>query len=82
MRKWHYFSGLASLLIVGLGQIIEGESKKGLQMILLVYLAVPLAIFSSLTINGYLFLIVLGISSTFAISAWFYSIWEALTYQT
>ncbi|MDI6731330.1 MAG: hypothetical protein QME05_01950 [Candidatus Margulisbacteria bacterium] len=82
MRKWHYFYGMASLLIVGLGQIIEGESKKGLQIILLVYLAVPLAVFSSLTISGYLFLMVLGISSLFAISVWGYSVWEALTYKT
>lgn len=80
MRKWHYIEGIASFFIVGLGQILHGESSKGLKMILAVYLAVPFAVFSSLAINGYLFLLVLAICSMLAISIWINSIWTALTF--
>ena len=82
MKKWHYIEALSSLLIAGTGQIIHGESIKGLKIILCVYVAIPLAVFGALVINGYLFLLVLGMASLLGILVWGYSIWEALTYQT
>lgn len=81
MIQWHYLSGLASLLVVGLGQIIQGESKKGLQLILIFYLAIPAAGYASLIINGYLFLLVIGAGSLLGMALWIYSVWEALTYK-
>lgn len=79
--KWHWIEGLSSLLIAGLGQIFLGESKKGIIIILTIYLAVPFALYSALAISGYLFLPVLGICSILAIFLWLYSIMNALTYR-
>lgn len=81
MLKWHWIEGLASFLIAGLGQVFLGESKKGLIIILTVYLATPFALLSALAISGYLFLPILGICSVLIMGVWLYSIWNALTYR-
>ncbi len=79
--KWHWIEGLASLLIGGMGQVLLGESKKGLTIILTIYLAIPFALYSTLAISGFLFLPILGICSALLLGIWLYSIWNALTYR-
>ena len=76
--KLHYFSALGSAIIVGLGQIIRGHSKKGLILILLFYLTLPALVSLALLINGYLFLYTLGIAIICGIILWGYSIGDAL----
>ena len=72
---------LASFFIVGLGQIIKGESKKGLLLILVFYLALPALIYFSLLISAYLFLLVLGVALISGIILWVYNVWDALTHE-
>ena len=72
---------LASFFIVGLGQIIKGESKKGLLLILVFYLGLPALIYFSLLISAYLFLLVLGVALISGIILWVYNVWDALTHE-
>jgi hypothetical protein len=75
----HWPEALASLLIVGLGQIIKKESDKGLKMMLFFYLGLPTAIYAALLINGYLFLLVLALALMSGIILWTYNVWDALS---
>ena len=71
----------ASFLVVGLGQIIKGEGKKGLEFLLAFYFVLPVIIYASLLISAYLFLMVLGFALLFEIFLWGYNVWEAYTHE-
>lgn len=76
--KLHYFTALSSVFIVGLGQILRGDGKKGLLLILFFYFTLPALIGLALLINGYLFLYTLGIAIICGTILWIYSIGDAL----
>jgi len=76
--RLHIIKALCSALVVGLGQIIKGESEKGVALLLIFYFVLPAAVYLSLIINPYLFLSVLGFSTIFGIMLWIYSIGDAL----
>jgi len=78
MNGKHWLEAIFSVFIVGLGQIIKGEGKKGLILILLFYFTLPAAVYLSLLINPYLFLINLGLALIFGIVLWIYNVWDAL----
>jgi len=81
MKKKYWIEALASFLVVGLGQILKGEGKKGLKLMLIFYFALPAAIYLSLLINAYLFLIILGFALISGIILWGYNIWDALKHE-
>ena len=76
--KLHYLQAISSILVVGLGQIIKGESKKGIILLLIFYFVLPAAVYTSLIVNAYIFLSVLGFATIFGIMLWMYSIGDAL----
>jgi hypothetical protein len=76
--KKHWPEALASLLVVGLGQIVKKEGDKGLKLMLYFYLGLPTMIYVSLLINGYLFLLVLAFALLSGIILWIYNVWDAL----
>lgn len=76
--KPRYFEAIASALIVGLGQIIKGESKKGILLLLTFYFVLPALTYLSLLINGYFFLYTFGSAVIGGIFLWIYSIGDAL----
>ena len=76
--RFHIIKALCSVLVVGLGQIIKGESEKGVFLLLVFYFVQPAAVYLSLLINPYLFLSVLGFSTIFGIMLWVYSVGDAL----
>lgn len=76
--KYHYFEALASLLVVGSGQIIQGETNKGILILLTFYFILPALVYGTLLINGEIFTLVFGICVISAIILWLYSIGEAL----
>lgn len=82
MRDKHWIAALFSVFMVGLGQIIKGEGKKGLILILAFYFALPALVFLSLAINDYLFLIVLSLVILSEIGLWLYNIGDALLHGT
>jgi hypothetical protein len=69
---------LCSLFITGLGQIVKGEGKKGLFLMLLFYLALPAIIYLTLLLTGFIFPYLFGFIVIFAIILWGYSIFDAL----
>lgn len=74
----HPFAAVFSALVVGLGQIIKGEGKKGLALLLAIYFVLPAVVYLTLLVNGYLFLYVLGFSLISGIILWAYNIMDAL----
>lgn len=81
MKDKHWPEALASCLIVGLGQIIKGEGARGLKLMLTFYFFFPIAIYVSLLINGYLFLLTLGLSLVSGIILWAYNVWDAFNHE-
>lgn len=73
-----YFEALCSLFVVGLGQIIKGETKKGILLLLTFYFVLPALVYLFLVLNAYLFLCVFGFAVISGIILWLYSIGEAL----
>ncbi len=69
--------GLFSALIVGAGQILKGETQKGLKFMLTFYFGLPLLLYLTLSFSGGLFLIVFGIAVIFLLLFWAYNIWDA-----
>jgi hypothetical protein len=76
--KRHYFEAVCSLFVTGLGQIVKGESKRGLKILLCFYFVLPGAAYAALIINGLLFLIILALAILTGITLWIYSVWDAL----
>lgn len=74
-----YIPAICSFFIVGLGQIIKGNGKKGLGLLLSFYFAVPMLIYTVLIAgSGRNFLVVLGFSIFALFSLWLYSIIDAV----
>jgi hypothetical protein len=82
MKKRHRMEALASVFVVGLGQILKGEGKKGLKLILAFYFFLPAAVYVSLILNAYLFLIALGLALIIGILLWIYNIRDAYIHET
>ena len=82
MKNLHYWYGTASFFVVGLGQVLKGEGKKGLMLLLIFYLALPALIYLSLMLDAYLFLSALGVCFLSGIIIWVYNFWDALTHAT
>ena len=76
--KLHIFSAFLSAAIVGLGQIVKGETNKGVVLLLTFYFFFPSVVYLSLLINAQSFLYVLGFTLIFGIILWFYNIGDAL----
>ncbi|MBU0629856.1 MAG: hypothetical protein KKC80_02925 [Candidatus Margulisbacteria bacterium] len=81
MSRSRLIAALASFMVVGLGQVIRGEKRKGLKLMLAFYFVFPAAVYSALLVSGLLTLIVLGIGSIVGILLWVYSIIDAFTYE-
>jgi len=82
MKRRYYLEALASLFIVGLGQVIKGEGDKGLKLILLFYFALPIAVFLALMFNAYLFLVTLAAALLIGLLTWLFNIWDAFSHET
>ncbi|MFC1540430.1 hypothetical protein ACFL4J_00145 [Candidatus Margulisiibacteriota bacterium] len=76
--KFHIFAALFSVAVAGLGQIIKGEGKKGVAILLTIYFVLPAAVYLSLLLKSSLFLFVLGFAIIFGIIIWTYNILDAL----
>ncbi len=78
MKKEKVMPGILSALIIGAGQILKGESEKGLKFMLTFYFGVPVLLYILLAFSGSLFLVVFGIAVIFLILFWAYNIWDAV----
>jgi len=76
-KKKYFFPALSSALIIGLGQILKGDSNKGLKWILFFYLFLPALSYASLLIHGYLFLGVFTFALIVYPIFWIYNILDA-----
>ena len=80
-RNKYIIPAIASTFIAGLGQVIKGEGKKGLKIMLWLYLGLPFLAILSMIINSFLFLIVTAIIIIVYPIIWIYNIVDAFTYQ-
>ena len=71
--------GACSFFVVGLGQIIKGESNKGLLLLLSFYFSMPLFLYTLLIVaDGTIFLTMMGLSIFVMLGLWLYSIIDAV----
>ncbi len=77
MREKNWGPAFWSLIVVGLGQIIKGEGKKGLLLILLFYFTLPSLFYLSLMLGDILFLLSFSLVIILEICLWIYSVWDA-----
>jgi hypothetical protein len=76
--KLRILEAISSVFIVGLGQIIKGESKKGLILLLSFYFVIPAIVYIPLMFKSYLFIYLFGLAIISGIILWIYSIGDAL----
>lgn len=81
-KKRHLDKAIASFFVVGLGQLLKNEGKKGLKLILFFYFALPSLIYLALMLNAYLFLLSLGVALIAGFALWIYGINDALKHET
>lgn len=67
--------------MTGLGQIIKGDARKGLKIMLWFYLGLPIIIFGSLILNAYLFLVIFAFSVVIYPIIWVFNILDAYSTQ-
>lgn len=79
MNNKFIIPALLSIFIVGFGQIIKGDTEKGIKYLLWFYLGIPLIIYISLMVNLYLFLGTITMSIIFYPIFWVYNIYEAFS---
>ncbi len=77
MNKEKVALGFISALVVGGGQILKGDTNKGLKLMLTFYFGLPLLLYMTLGFSGALFLMVLGIAMIFSFLFWAFNIWDA-----
>jgi hypothetical protein len=77
-KDLHITEGICSALVVGLGQIIKGNSQKGILLMLFFYFVLPALVYSTLLINIHLFLFAFGFAVISGIITWMYAVGEAL----
>jgi hypothetical protein len=76
--KLNYFAAAVSAIIVGTGQIMKGESQKGVLFLLGFYFVLPAVVYLSLLLNAYLFIYALGCAIVSGIIIWAYGVGDAL----
>ncbi len=76
--KLHLLEAIGSALIVGLGQLIKGDGKKGIILLLIFYFALPAAVYLSLLANARSFPYILGFTFISGIMVWIYNVGDAL----
>jgi TM2 domain-containing membrane protein YozV len=77
-RRIYFISAIFSALIIGFGQIIKGDSRRGLVWILLFYFFFPALIYASFLISTYLFVAMLGVAVIVYPLFWLYNVLDAL----
>jgi hypothetical protein len=80
-RKKYRVPAILSALVAGLGQIIKGDAKKGLKIMLWFYLGFPILIIISLLLNAYLFLMVFAVFVLIYPLIWALNIFDAYSSQ-
>lgn len=80
-RKRYLMPAIASAAVAGLGQIIKGDGKKGLKLILWLYFGFPFIVILSMIINPFIFLIVTAVTVIVYPVIWAYNILDAFTCQ-
>lgn len=77
MKNKRLAQAFISAIFVGGGQILKGDSDKGIKLLLTFYFGIPILLYVILAFSGGLFLIAFGISIIFAVILWVYNIIDA-----
>lgn len=80
-RKKYLAPALLSFFVAGLGQIIKGDAKKGLKIMLWFYLGLPILLYGAMLLNAYIFLVIFAFSVVFYPVFWVLNIVDAYSFQ-
>lgn len=77
-KKKYYMPAILSALVVGLGQIVKGDSNKGLKWIISLYLLFPAMLYGLFLISARLFVVALAVAIIVYPAFWIYNVADAL----
>ncbi len=77
MKKRYRFEALLSFFIVGLGQVVKGDSNKGLKWLLWFYFGIPAILYATFLANIYFFIFIAAIMVIAYPLYWAYNIYDA-----
>lgn len=77
MKNKRLAQAFISAIFVGGGQILKGDSEKGIKLLLTFYFGIPVLLYVTLAFSGGLFLVIFGVTIIFAIILWIYNIIDA-----
>ena len=78
MKKHKYVTpAIFSFFMIGLGQIVKGDSDRGLKWVLFFYLFYPLLIYVTLMINARIFVATMAVGVIVYPVFWLYNVYDA-----
>ena len=80
-RKKYAAAAVFSFFIAGFGQIMKGDNKKGLKIMLWFYMGLPAIIVGTFLLNPYVFLMVLAVLVIFYPVFWIMNVIDAYSAQ-
>jgi hypothetical protein len=80
-RKKYIIPATLSALVAGFGQILKGEGRKGLKIMVWFYMGLPIIIFGTLLLNVYLFLAIFSVLVIIYPIFWAMNIFDAYSKQ-
>ena len=76
-KERYLWPAIASILVAGSGQILKGEGKRGLKIMIWFYMGLPIIIFGMFMLNPYLFLMAFAAMVVIYPAFWIYNIMDA-----
>ena len=76
-RERYLLPAIASILVAGSGQIMKGEGKRGLKMMVWFYMGLPIITVGMFMLNPYVFLMAFAAIVVIYPVFWFYNIVDA-----
>jgi|GEM_PF-680304 len=77
-RKIYLLPALCSFFVIGLGQVVKGDSKRALRWILFFYIFYPGLTYVALLIHGNAFAVMLAMAVIVYPLFWIYNVIDAL----
>jgi TM2 domain-containing membrane protein YozV len=81
VRKKYTAAAVLSFFIAGFGQVMKGDNKKGLKIMLWFYMGLPAIIVGTFLLNPYVFLMVMAVLVIFYPVFWIMNIIDAYSAQ-
>ena len=76
-KNKYYLPALLSFFVIGLGQLVKGDSRKALLWFLLFYIFIPGLLYASLMLHAYAFILIACAAVIVYPVFWLYNVLDA-----